>query len=65
VFVVDPDRQIQYAWQSETIEDEPDLAAVGQLAATAIAVNCQRTNLSVTAGQAGWKTAVKEQVTAV
>lgn len=30
LFVVDPDRQIQYAWQSETIEDEPDLAAVEQ-----------------------------------
>lgn len=28
IFVVDPDRQIQYAWQSETVEDEPDLEAV-------------------------------------
>ncbi len=28
LFVVDPDREIQYAWQSETPEGTPDLAAV-------------------------------------
>jgi peroxiredoxin len=33
VFVVDPDRQIQYAWQSES-DDEPDLEAIE------LATNC-------------------------
>jgi peroxiredoxin len=28
VFVVDPDRTVQYAWRSEATDDEPDLAAV-------------------------------------
>jgi peroxiredoxin len=28
VFVIDPDQEIQYAWQSETADDEPDLDAV-------------------------------------
>lgn len=28
VFVVDPDRRVQYAWQSEEADDEPDLEAV-------------------------------------
>jgi len=28
VFVVDPGRQVQYAWQSESPDDEPDLTAV-------------------------------------
>lgn len=28
LFVVDPDRTVQYAWQSETAEDMPDLADV-------------------------------------
>jgi len=28
LFVVDPDREIQYAWQSETPADEPDFDAV-------------------------------------
>jgi len=28
LFVVDPDREVQYAWQSETPDGSPDLAAV-------------------------------------
>lgn len=28
VFVIDPGRQIQYAWQSESDDDEPDLKAI-------------------------------------
>jgi peroxiredoxin len=34
LFVVDPDRAVQYAWQSESPSDNPDLDAVGK------ATNC-------------------------
>lgn len=30
LFVVDPDRQIQYAWQSESVDDTPDLSVVNR-----------------------------------
>ncbi len=32
VFVIDPDREIQYAWRSEETADEPDLSAVERAA---------------------------------
>lgn len=28
LFVIDPDRRIQYAWRSQTVDGEPDLSAV-------------------------------------